>query len=166
MTRAVAVLMLMTIGSAAGTASSARVQVTPMDSLPVRVVEATTAGTMKVELRNNSKEAIRVFRESNTWGAARWRVLRLKDGRAEAFAQTARNRYFTRNVPAFDEIPAGGRLEVRLDINDGGWLTAGNSPARFQAGDSVVAMYDVPPTPEGQKLGVWHGIAAAVATVR
>jgi hypothetical protein len=129
-------------------------------------VEATTTGKVLVELTNNSKRPIRVFRDSNTWGAARWRLLKVKDGRIEAFAQTADNTFFTRNVPAFDEIQPGGRLAVRLNVNDGNWLTSASAPARFESGDTVVAIYDVPSTPESEKLGVWHGIASALTTVR
>ena len=129
-------------------------------------VEATTTGTATVELTNNSNKPIRVFRDSNTWGAARWRLLRVKDGRTEAFAQTLKDRYFTRNIPAFDKIPAGGRLAVRLNVNDGHWLTSARSPARFESGDTIVAIYDVPSTPESEKLGVWHGIVSGLTNVR
>jgi hypothetical protein len=83
-----------------------------------------------------------------------------------ALAQTAEKRYFTRNVPAFDEIPPGGRLEVRLDITDGDWLTSTATQPRFEAGDTIVAIYDVPSTPESERFDVWHGIAVAVSTVR
>ena len=92
-------------------------------------VEATTTGTATVELTNNSNKPIRVLRDSNTWGAAKWRLLRVKDGRTEAFAQTLKDRYFTRNIPAF-------------------------------------AIYDVPSTPESEKLGVWHGIVSGLTNVR
>jgi hypothetical protein len=137
-----------------------------MNPLSVRIVEATATGAVRVELENNSQKPIRVFRDSNSWGAARWKLLRLKDGRAEAWAQTTGRTIFTRNVPGFDEIPPGGRLDVRLNINDGNWLSSGVTPVRFESGETVVAIYEVPATKESEKFGVWHGIAVAVSTAR
>ena len=86
MTRATTLLMLIGISSATWSGSSARTQETAMDPLTLSVVEVTATGAVKVELRNNSNGPTRIFRDSNTWGAARWRPLKLKDGRAEALA--------------------------------------------------------------------------------
>ena len=137
-----------------------------MTGLGVSIQKATPSGIVRVKLVNRSKQSIRVFRDSNTWGAARWRILRIRGGAVEAFAQTLKEIY-TRNVPAFDDLPAGASVDVQLDINDKGWLPDPSSTvnARLASGDTIVVVYDGPVTSEAEQLHVWHGISADIAKV-
>jgi hypothetical protein len=42
----------------------------------------------------------------------------------------------------------------------------GGTEIRFDVGDTIVVIYDVPPTKESEDRGVWHGVAAAFVTVK
>src|SRR5262245_20056791 len=85
------------------------------NDLKVKIVEVLPSGRITVELCNSSKELIRVWRDSNSWGAARWRVLLIRKGRLETFFQNP-DQLFTRNIPTFDKLVAGAHIEKKLDL--------------------------------------------------
>ena len=104
-----------------------------------------------------------------------WRVLLLRSGQLETFFQSP-SQIFTLNQPTFNEIPPGGRLEQRLDLNGGNWCGLGHctrfdqrgfggKTMSFEPNDTVIVIYDVPVTQEGRDNGVWHGVIAATAIV-
>jgi len=147
-----------------------------MNDLKVKIVEVSHSGEITVELSNSSKELIRIWRDSNSWGADRWRVLLIRNGRLETFFQNP-NRLFTRNVPSFDELAAGAHIEKKLDLNGGNWCGLGHcalynergfggEKASFEPNDMVIVVYDVPRTTEAHKLDVWFGVVSASTTVR
>jgi len=147
-----------------------------MNDLKVNIVEVLPSGRITVELSNSSKELIRIWRDSNSWGAARWRVLLVRKGRTENFFQNP-NQVFTRNIPTFDEPVAGARIEKKLDLNGGNWCGLGHCASynqrgfggekiSFEPNDMIIVIYDVPVTIEAHKMGVWYGVATASTTVR
>src|SRR5262245_53265608 len=73
-----------------------------MNDLKVKIVEVLPSGRITVEIGNSSKGLIRVWQDSNSWGAARWRVLLIRKGRLETFFENP-DRVFTRNVPGYDK---------------------------------------------------------------
>ena len=81
-----------------------------MNDLKVKIVEVLPSGRITVELSNSSKELVRIWRDSNSWGADRWRVLLIRNGRLETFFQNP-NQVFTRNGPTFDKLAAGAHIE-------------------------------------------------------
>ena len=141
-------------------------------SLTIRVTDVSRSGVVTLHLENSSHSALRVFQESNSWGAARWRILLIRDGLLETFSEWA-SEIFTMNNPLYDEIPAAGHIERRLDLNGGDWCGLGHCTYWYERGfggrrvgfepnDNVVVVYDVPYTTEGDKLNVWHGVVAAL----
>jgi hypothetical protein len=127
-----------------------------------------------VEMCNASQGPIRIWQDWNSRGAARWRVLIIRKGQLSLFFENP-DRRFTKNFPAYDEIPPGGRIRHDLSVFRGNWLSASAPVARFEPGDTVVVTYDVPKSfdySEGwgtvppAKMGVWYGVAAAVTTMR
>ena len=147
-----------------------------MNDLKVKIVEILPSGGITVELSNSSKELIRIWRDSNSWGADRWRVLLIRNGRLETFFQNP-NQAFTRNGPSFDKLAAGARIEKKLDLNGGNWCGLGHcalynergfggEKVGFEPNDMVIVTYDVPRTTEAHKLDVWYGVVSASTPVR
>lgn len=146
-----------------------------MNRLEIKIVEVSPSGGIRVTVSNGSNGAIKLWEESNSWGAARWRVLRIRKGQLEVFFQNP-NQRFTRNIPASKEIAAGAQTELKLDLNGGNWCGFGHcsaynqrgfggQEANFGPGDIVLVTYDVPRTNEASKMGVWYGVTAALSTV-
>ena len=146
------------------------------NDLKVKIVEVLPSGRITVELSNSSKELSRIWRDSNSWGADRWRVLLIRNGRLETFFQNP-DQGFTRNIPTSDELAAGARVEKKLDLNGGNWCGLGHcalynergfggEKVGFEPNDMIIVTYDVPLTTEAHKLDVWYGVATASTTVR
>lgn len=147
-----------------------------INSLRIGKVEVSVEGIITAQLENSSKAPIRIWQDSNSWGAACWRVLLIRNGRLEVFFQNP-DQEFTRNGPAFDEIPGGNHLDQKLDLNGGNWCGLGHCSRHdqrgfsgkrinFETNDIVILIYDVPATQEARDQGVWYGVVAATATVQ
>jgi hypothetical protein len=117
----------------------------------VRIAKASTSGTIAIEVGNSSNETLRVWDESNTWGADRWRVLRIRNGQIETFFQNP-HQVFTANFPRFNEIAPKGHLDRTLDLNGGDWCTHGKCSSfnehgiggqtiSFEADDMVIVVF-------------------------
>jgi hypothetical protein len=141
-----------------------------MFAMTIRIVDASASGRIRVEIGNSSQRSVRLWRDSNSWGAARWRVLRIRNGLLETFFQNP-DRTFTRNIPAFDELAEGAHVELDLDLNGGNWCGFGHCTsydqrgfggknASFEPGDTIIVVYDVPLTSEAVKMGVWYGVVS------
>jgi hypothetical protein len=146
-----------------------------MGDLKLNIAEVSRAGTVRVEMSNSSTSPVRIWRETNSWGAGRWRVVLIRKGRSESFFEDP-DRDFTRNGPVSDEIEPGKVKTFKLDLNDSNWCgsgrclpygqrRSGDDEVRFQAGDEVLVIYDVPFTPESLRMDVWYGFAVAFTTV-
>lgn len=148
----------------------------PINSVKIGRVEASRAGEIAVEILNSSKKPIKLWKDSNSWGAATWRILLVRKGQLETFFQNP-DQMFTVNRPTFNEIAVGGRLEQKLDLNGGNWCGMGHCALHsergfggktltFEASDIVIIIYDVPATQEARDKGVWYGVIAATANVQ
>src|SRR5437660_3926449 len=84
-------------------------------SLKLGKIEVSRAGNITGQIENSSKEPLRVWKDSNSWGAACWRVLLLRKGRLETFYQNP-DQIFTINWPTFDEIQGGGHFARHVDL--------------------------------------------------
>jgi len=134
-------------------------------------------GELAVKLGNVTGLPIKIYAETNSWAASRWRVLRIRRGHLETYYQTL-DRDFLVNGPATSEIASGGRTYRELDVNGPYWCAFGRCAAynerrsgddsiRFEAGDTVVIIYDPPyQPPESWTLKVWHGVVVASTTIR
>jgi hypothetical protein len=108
-------------------------------------------------------------------------VLRVKGGQVETFFQELATG-FTGNWPSFHEIRGGEHLERTLDLNGPAgycaWHGLSGGKVRFDPGDMVIVVYDVPATSDARDLGralpvkelkgvsVWFGVTTAYATVK
>ena len=101
----------------------------------------------------------RVWEDSNSWGAARWRVLVIRNGVLRLFWQDA-NLAYSRNIPAFFETSAP--LRLRFDVRAKEWLGSDHAAFAFEPGDRVIAIYDVPPTIEANRDAVFNGVLSAM----
>lgn len=121
--------------------------------------------SVSVEMENGSEKPLKVFKSSNGWGANRYRVLVVRKERVYRFFQASRQAYFMYSHPTSSEIAPHSRLELLLDLSDGNWKGSAGRQFAFKSGDRVVFLYDVPFTPESEKLGIWCGVAAGVGVV-
>ena len=142
--------------------------------LTLAIKDAKASGAITLQIDNSSQKPIRLWEEANSWGAAHWRVLLVRDGRLETFFENP-DQAFTRNFPAFYEIAAGRHIERTLDIAGEGWRGLDAQKIRFERGDVLIVIYDVPRpevfpefsvSVEADKMGVWYGVATAMTTVR
>lgn len=147
-----------------------------VNSIKIERAEAARTGDITVQILNVSKKPVKLWEDSNSWGATSWRVLVLRDGHLETFYQYA-GQIFTVNRPTFNEIAPGGRLEQKLHLNGGNWCGLGHCALHFERGfggrnatfepsDIVIVIYDVPPTDKAREKGVWDGVIAATATIQ
>ena len=142
----------------------------------IRITKVSQTGSISLRISNPSKKLLRLWEDPNSWGAARWRILRIRNGQVDVFFQNP-NQIFTANIPTTIEIAPEASLERILDVNGGNWCGLGycssynerglgGKEIKFEADETIVIIYDVPPTKESQDLSVWHGVVAAVATVK
>src|SRR6266700_1691195 len=146
-----------------------------VNDVTLKIGEVAPEGKITVQLANSSRKAIRIWKDSNSWGAARWRILLIRKGRLETFFQNP-DQDFTMNVPGFREIAGGAHIDQKLDLNGGNWCGLahcasynergfGGAKVDFQSNDLIIAIYDVPFFPESLSMGVWYGVAATSTTV-
>jgi hypothetical protein len=147
-----------------------------IDDLKIKVLQVSPSGNVTVEINNSSSGPIKIWKDSNSWGAARWRVCVISKGRLEIFFQNP-NQDFTRNFPAFIQLAPGSGSKQILDLNGGNWCGRGRCTLysehrsreeriSFEAGDVLVVSYDVPATIEACRMGVWYGVAGALTTFK
>ncbi len=146
----------------------------PMNTLILTIVKVSPAGSITVNIANSSKNPIRIWKESNSWGAARWRIFLIRTERLETFYQNP-DQGFTRNIPTFSEIAGGAHIEHKLNLNDGSWRGSEREKIRFGPGDTIIVAYDAPKqygwpgapvTIEASNMRVWYGVATAFLTVQ
>ena len=147
-----------------------------INDLQLHITNASMSGVATVEIKNASSKPLRVWDESNSWGAARWRIFLVRLGKTKSFFENP-NQDFVRNNPIFDEVPSGNQKAYRLDLNGGNWCGVGrctsfgsrrhgSEQVRFQRGDMIIISYDVPYTPESLRFDVWYGVATAFQVIR
>jgi hypothetical protein len=147
-----------------------------LNSLKIEIKEVSPLGSISVDVTNASSEPTKIWTETGSYGAARWRVLRIRRGQLETFFQHP-NQQFTRNEVFPVEIAAGGHIHEKHDLNGGNWCGFGHCTwfnkrgfggreLSFEPGDIVVVIYDVPRTELAVKGGIWYGVAAASMTVQ
>lgn len=147
-----------------------------VNDFSLKIEQISRSGSVTIDIANSAKKTIRIWTDSNSWGAARWRVFRIRNGRLEIFYQNP-DQDFTVNVPDFTEVAGGRHIEKKLDLNGGNWCGLGrctlynerrstDEEITFESGDMIIAIYDVPFTSQALRLNVWYGVAAAILTVQ
>lgn len=121
-------------------------------------------GRIDVSLENLTQRTVRIWRWSNSWGADRWRVLRISGGKLQTFIENP-HRIFSRNIPGYDELSAGAKMSFTFDLNSSNWGTRGTEPVKFERGDIIIVVYDVPWMSDVRDLNVWNGVTTALGSV-
>lgn len=135
-------------------------------TLSLEITHLHSDGVVEVVLGNESKSALRLWNEDNSWGAGRWRVFCNSQGRLRSFFQ-ASDQIFTMNVPSFGDLRPGERLPLTLHLNTDIWKSAvGSAKASFAPGDVITVVYDVPWSKEASTNHVWVGLVAALRTMK
>jgi hypothetical protein len=117
-------------------------------------------GILHVRVGNPSHSPLRLWKDSNSWGALRWRVLVVRNGKLITLHQRQEN--FSMNSPELFEVAPGSSITQNLNVNDGTWLTPNARPVRFISGDTVIVVYDVPFEQECLTRDVWYGVASDI----
>ncbi len=153
---------------------SPSIQAKSTNGLVLRIASISATGQISVEMHNVSPKMIKLWKESNSWGSAHWRVLIVRNSRVHLFFQNP-DIIFTRNGPAYLEVAAGGRVMQMLELNDGKWLGDGDQATTITRGDTVIVLYDVPKqqiyreapnSVAAVNAGVWYGVCAGTTEVR
>jgi hypothetical protein len=134
------------------------------------------SANITVVLENSSTKSVKLWKDSNSWGAAHWRVLAIRGGKVETFFQNP-DQGFTVNFPAYDELPAGEHVEYKLDLNGGNWCGLGScsrfdqrglggKSVSFDSGAMFIVIYDVPASQEARDEDVWYGVITAASNLQ
>jgi hypothetical protein len=142
-------------------------------TLKLEITDVSASGKVTLRLKNTSSQTIKLWKESNSWGGGRWRVLILKNELVETYFQDP-DTIYTVNVPLFSEVLPGKYIQQVLDLSSNEWRHAGSGPVSLRSGDTIVAIYDVPPAlpvdhwrgVQPSRMGVWYGVVAAVQKLR
>ena len=105
----------------------------------------------------NSFALMKVWTEANSWGALRWRVVIVRKGQARAAFEDADGVGFTKNIPVSETIAGGSYIERHLNVNGEYWSTAKDGKIRFESGDQLIVIYEVPPENEAKQMHVRYG---------
>jgi len=87
-----------------------------MKALTLKILRVSPPGTIDVSLKNSSQESIKIWQDSNSWGAARWRVMLARNGHIETLYQNP-DQIFSRNVPHYFLVEKGQTVQKTLDVN-------------------------------------------------
>lgn len=108
-----------------------------------------------VVLVNVGRTAAGVWQTGNQWGDAAVSFEVRHEGRVERIVRC--QQVYTRNVPSSFMLPAGSRHEWTFDLDDGGWQASAPFDQLLAAKAELAALYEVPPTVEAARHGVWVG---------
>jgi len=137
-------------------AAARRTQLT----LQVTEVRATSVA---VRLRNVTQASVNLPEQSNSWGAACWRIVRIRNGQSFVGYQTLTHG-FTVNVPTTHSLAPGATWQQVLDLTKEEWKASGANDLRIQRGDIIVVTYDVPYSDILVRANAWFGVVGGVAT--
>jgi hypothetical protein len=148
-------ICVLLLTSSLGAASASK-----QKGLELRVHRIDPSGVIDVTLSPSDGTSARVWKSSNSWGAANWRVFAARNGDLFSFREDP-DQTFSRNVPAFEEVQ--GKKTISLNIKGEDWIGPTSGFGAFQEGDIVIVVYDVPATTEARRAGVWYGTVSTLA---
>ena len=130
----------------------------------LQVMSIHSKGIVNVRIGNPSRDPLRLWKNSNSWGASHWRILLIRKKQLITLSQKAQN--FSLNAPEYLELAPQASYKQSLDVNDGTWTSSSSQPIRFVSGDEVIVVYDVPFAQESLSDSVWYGVASAFREVQ
>lgn len=108
-----------------------------------------------VVLANEAGADARVWRPGNRWGDTALSFEVEHDGRVGHI--TRREQVYTINVPRSFVLPEGSSHALPFDLGDGEWEAEIPIDQLIVPEAQLVAVFDVPPSPEAMEHGVWIG---------
>jgi hypothetical protein len=95
---------------------------------------------------NEGAQPVRLWRRGCSWGD------RTLSFRIDGVEVVLSPQVYTVNRPAYADIDPGASQDIDFDLGDGNW-----TPWPLDPGERVVAVYEIPSSPEAAALGVWTG---------
>ncbi len=107
-------------------------------------------------LTNAGGDEVHVFAPGNRWGDE---ALTFEVSTSASSARIERKpQIYTANVAVAAPIRAGGSYDVPFDLLDGTWDTVAAAVALAAPDAQLVALYEIPPSPEALAQNVWTGM--------
>lgn len=135
-------------------------------NLEMHILETDESSSIKLKFDNKSEKDVNIWKESNSWGYGRWRILVLQDNKVIGVIVQSADEDFTRNIPEYTTLQPHSALSVTLNLRDGRWSTVEGKAISLLPGETVIVLYTVPDSNESDKFNVWHGIVGDVVTVK
>jgi hypothetical protein len=111
-----------------------------------------------VTIANDGDVGLRLWHEGNSWGdPALYFELYGAGEVANPVIVRRRPQAYTRNVPSSFVLGPGKTVARPFDLSDADWDAGGESGAAPEGGARLVAVYEIPPTPETATHDVWTG---------
>ena len=133
-----------------------------LGDLKLSIVNVSASGRITVRMTNSSRRApLRIWMAGNSWGALKWKVVIIRNGRVTTVFEDPDGFLFSKNTPQFEELAPGAHIDRRLDVNGEYWSTTIGGKVHFQPGDQLVITYDILPEQEARDRNVWFGAASA-----
>jgi hypothetical protein len=108
-----------------------------------------------VLLTNMDGEDIRIWQTGNQWGDAALSFEILRGASVRRIFPSPRD--YTRNAPSSVVVPPGHGHVLNFDLDDGNWDAGAPIETLTAPPAQLVAVYDIPPSPEAIDQGVWTG---------
>lgn len=136
--------------------------------LELRIDKLSPTGQVTVSLHNSGQALLRLWR-TGRWSVGTWRVLHIAaiDGTLTTYYEDPNQIIDDR--PMYAEVSQEKPRMRKLDLTGPFWLPrreARSGENIWATGDTLIVIYDIPMSPEAQKLGVWWGVVAAKAIVQ
>jgi hypothetical protein len=123
----------------------------------VCITETDPVSCPTIEIRNNTKSELRVWRDGNSWGW--WNLsfcVVMDDGRV-IHIQRSKSAAFTTNGPVCEAIEPGSEAtRNEIDLHDEWWELP--KDFRYDRVQYMSAIYFVSPSKESKEKGVWTGL--------
>lgn len=103
---------------------------------------------------NQGKSEIRVWRPGNEWGDEVLSFELVEDNAKWLFVR--KPQVYTRNAPSSQNLQPGEAQQLPFDLSDGSWETE-KQLQDISPDAKLVAIYNVPVTPEATQHNVWTG---------
>jgi hypothetical protein len=108
-----------------------------------------------VTLASPGGRSVRLWRPGNSWGDT---VLSFELHHGAGTARIIRKaQEYTRNVPAFVDLPPSDKQRWPFTLGADEWETDTPIDQLDWPGSRLIAVYEVPGTPEARENGVWTG---------
>ena len=127
-----------------------------------RRIDATGPGPhFHAVVSSRSGSPLRIWDDTFSWGYYAL-SLEVTDSKGQTSVIQKREVAFTRNIPAFWKLQPGEQLAMDIHLGDSRkWEQPSNGASRGCAPVTIRVVYEVTPTAESARYGVWTGRVAS-----